>query len=76
MVFQTVDTDFSPGDDVQPAAIQSRKLEFQTVDTDFSPGDAMDKLLIQTFKSRFRPLTRISLLVTFLPADFDLNARL
>ena len=38
--FQTVDTDFSPGDcGVGTRIGVIRMAEFQTVDTDFSPGD-------------------------------------
>ena len=40
-------------------------LVFQTVDTDFSPGDQLQLGDCGQFKpSGFRPLTRISLLVT------------
>ena len=63
--FQTVDTDFSP-DDRRPArkGIHER-YRFQTVDTDFSPGDiAKNELGSEGGLPRFRPLTRISLLVT------------
>ena len=38
--------------------------EFQTVDTDFSPGDFQCEGNISTYEFSFRPLTRISLLVT------------
>ena len=39
MLFQTVDTDFSPGDGPIARLAWNRLEEFQTVDTDFSPGD-------------------------------------
>ena len=38
--FQTVDTDFSPGDCQRSSSAGSTSFMFQTVDTDFSPGDA------------------------------------
>ena len=39
-LFQTVDTDFSPGDLETRSPLQSQaQMRFQTVDTDFSPGD-------------------------------------
>ena len=38
--FQTVDTDFSPGDStVGYTNTHAFYMKFQTVDTDFSPGD-------------------------------------
>ena len=37
--FQTVDTDFSPGDFEIIDNLGVDSFEFQTVDTDFSPGD-------------------------------------
>ena len=38
-LFQTVDTDFSPGDLVGKELHLILDFKFQTVDTDFSPGD-------------------------------------
>ena len=37
--FQTVDTDFSPGDYSSSMCFEPARIWFQTVDTDFSPGD-------------------------------------
>ena len=37
--FQTVDTDFSPGDSASAVVLKTMNDKFQTVDTDFSPGD-------------------------------------
>ena len=39
--FQTVDTDFSPGDESGTRQGDVRWSRFQTVDTDFSPGDPL-----------------------------------
>ena len=63
-MFQTVDTDFSPGDKAVQHRGEARSNWFQTVDTDFSPGDAYGWLYHPGESVRFRPLTRISLLVT------------
>ena len=38
-LFQTVDTDFSPGDTDGTFLLPPVDPLFQTVDTDFSPGD-------------------------------------
>ena len=64
-MFQTVDTDFSPGDVVYYFSAGSYSITFQTVDTDFSPGDYGLSVMSPISRgSGFRPLTRISLLVT------------
>ena len=62
--FQTVDTDFSPGDGADLHPHSGGGDGFQTVDTDFSPGDTVPGVTPPPSPSGFRPLTRISLLVT------------
>ena len=49
--FQTVDTDFSPGDRFSGSNPNGPALRFQTVDTDFSPGDMGSKA--QTYMRPF-----------------------
>ena len=63
-MFQTVDTDFSPGDSTAAVSAASVPDMFQTVDTDFSPGDNGVATIGIPAGESFRPLTRISLLVT------------
>ena len=63
--FQTVDTDFSPGDPLVLLQPRDPYAPFQTVDTDFSPGDKVNgRVSHPAAFDGFRPLTRISLLVT------------
>ena len=64
-MFQTVDTDFSPGDTSTETPTPTATVPFQTVDTDFSPGDDCEGYNEAGYdRDGFRPLTRISLLVT------------
>ena len=49
-MFQTVDTDFSPGDDPTPTMTPTNTPLFQTVDTDFSPGDRSKHWLNATLR--------------------------
>ena len=62
ILFQTVDTDFSPGDNVTLWIGQENVFEFQTVDTDFSPGDYLGihfgygfRRMFQTVDTDFSP---------------------